>query len=362
MEKKYEIVTETVKGWIITGKYKENEKIPTESKLMATFEVSRHTIRKALSDLEVQGLVYRIQGGGTFVASQRQRIEKSIHKTVAVMATHINDYIFPAIISGIEKVLSEQSVSLLLSSTRNDEKFEQNNLIKLLSTDISGLIVEPTKSAFTIKNEGLYADLQKTGVPIITINSKFKELVTPYFIMDDFAGGKLATEYILTHRHQKILGVFKTDDQQGIDRMDGFTYAIQSSNRVTDINILTYKSGELEEELPIRLRKVVANLENRPTAIICYNDQIAALVYNQCLGLGLNIPEDISIISFDNSMLSSNFGTRITSIDHPKTSMGQDAAKLMLQMLGNSNRNFIESSRIYQPKVIAGDSVRTLGS
>lgn len=67
MKVKYETVKQTLRNEIIDGKYKINEKLPTESELMKRFDVSRYTIRRAVDDLENEHYIYRIQGGGMFV-------------------------------------------------------------------------------------------------------------------------------------------------------------------------------------------------------------------------------------------------------------------------------------------------------
>lgn len=359
MEKKYQVVTETIKSWIGDGKYQPNEKLPTESELMNIFEVSRHTVRKSLSDLEVKGLVYRIQGGGTFVAEAKREINAMDNQAVAILTTHINDYIFPSIISGIESELSPQSISLMLSSTQNNENLERKELLKFLNTGISGLIVEPTKSAFNLKNIDLYKELLKNNTPIITINSHSKDLNTPYFVMDDFHGGQLATDYLLKHQHVNILGIFKTDDQQGIDRMNGFNDEMQRSQLSGSTENLLFQSGSSKEHVVDRLRDVLSR-SNRPSAIICYNDQIAVTTYDLALSMGIKVPEELSIIGFDNSTLAHSFGIRLTSINHPKAEMGRDAAELMIKMISDPNKNYSEQSKVYEPEIVAGDSVTNM--
>lgn len=358
MEKKYQVVTEAIQDWIDSGKYQPNQKLPTELKLMELFKVSRHTIRKSLSDLEVRGLVYRIQGGGTFVADKKRKAAATARDahTVAILTTHINDYIFPAIISGIESELTAQSISMMLSSTQNNTHLEQHNLNKILNSNIDGLIVEPTKSAFEIKNLPLYQELYAEHVPIITLNAKIKGLDVPYFVMDDFEGGRIATKYLLDKGHQNILGVFKTDDQQGIDRMNGFNYAIQQSQIPSLNRSLMFQSGDAKANLGMRLREIF-ELPDRPTALICYNDQIAVTAFNLALSMGIKVPEQLSIIGFDNSTLAHSFGINLTSVNHPKVQMGQDAAELMIRMLKDPNKDFRASSQTYQPEIIAGDSV-----
>ncbi|KRK70500.1 GntR family transcriptional regulator [Lacticaseibacillus nasuensis] len=355
MEKKYQTVTDTIQRWITSGQYHENDKLPTESELMAQFDVSRHTVRKALGDLESDGYVYRVQGGGTYVAERRLK-PVSTMQSVAVMATHINDYIFPAIISGIERVLSAQSVSLMLSSTENSEELEAKNLSKLMNSAIDGLIVEPTRSAFTVKNEAMYAQLAQSHVPIVTMNARFKDLQVPYFVMDDFEGGKMATEYVLQHHHTHIMGIFKTDDQQGVDRMNGYVYALQKANQPTVATTFLYQSGKSENNMGDRLRKLFAQTD-RPTAMICYNDKIAVLAYNIAQTMGIQVPEQLSIIGFDNSSLASSYGLHLTSVNHPKANMGRDAAELILRMIQNPTKDFLSDSKTYTPELVIGESV-----
>lgn len=360
MEKKYQVVTDTIKDWIATGKYQSDDKLPTESELMNIFEVSRHTIRKSLSDLEVKGIVYRIQGGGTFVADEKREIRNvTDSQVVAILTTHINDYIFPSIIAGIESKLSSQSISLMLSSTKNNEELERRGLLKLLNNGISGLIVEPTKSAFNLKNIDLYKDLLKEHVPIITINSRTKDLETPYFVMDDFRGGQVATEYLLKHHHTNVLGIFKTDDQQGIDRMNGFNDVMQRSQSSGSAENILFQSGSSKEHVVDRLKGILSR-PNQPTAIICYNDQIAVATYDLALSMGIKVPEELSIIGFDNSTLAHSFGIRLTSINHPKAEMGRDAAELMIKMMEEPNKDYLGQSKVYEPEIVTGDSVANI--
>ncbi|MCI1986765.1 MAG: GntR family transcriptional regulator [Lactobacillus sp.] len=358
MEKKYQTVNRVIQSWIADGEYKENEKLPTESDLMKRFEVSRHTVRKALADLETDGIVYRIQGGGTYVRGLEPRLPKLAERNaVGVMATHLNDYIFPSIIAGIERILSQDATSLVLSSTQNDEMIEAQSITKL--SNINGLIVEPARSAFIIKNEPRFAELSAQNIPIVTINAKFKQLATPYFVMDDFSGGKLAAEYILKNNHRHILGIFKNDDQQGVDRLEGFTYALQAFDIEDVTATLFYQSSTPQEKIGAKLQSILSGAD-RPTAIVCYNDQMAVLAYNTAQTLGVKVPQDLSIIGFDNSSLASGYGLHLTSVNHPKAQMGEDAADLILKMIKEPNKEFMNMSKVYAPELVIGDSVRRL--
>ncbi|WP_225046906.1 GntR family transcriptional regulator [Lacticaseibacillus kribbianus] len=360
MEKKYQAVTAAIRGWIADGQYGDDAQLPTESALMQQFAVSRHTIRKALAELEAAAWVYRVQGAGSFVTPKAKRgAGQPAQGTVAVIATYLNDYIFPAIIEGVEQTLSASGVALMLASTRNDPALEAQTLARFLANPVSGLIIEPSQSAFELANRDGYRKLLEAGVPMLTINARAADLPVPALVMDDAAGGRLATEYVLARHHRRLLGVFKTDDQQGIDRMNGFVTALQRMSGSTAASLVTYRTETAPATLEAQLTAVLAR-PDRPTAVVCYNDTVALRVATVAQGLGLTVPADLSLIGFDNAGLATATGEQLTSIDHPKAQMGQDAAAMMLSMLAAAPKAALPQSRVYAPVVVPGDTVRDL--
>ena len=99
LETKYEMVEKDIKEKILSGSYAINDKLPTESAMMKTYQVSRYTIRRAISDLENEQFIYTIQGGGMFVDDWQKKIrqEPLENKQIGVITTHIANYIFPNI-------------------------------------------------------------------------------------------------------------------------------------------------------------------------------------------------------------------------------------------------------------------------
>ncbi|MBU3100246.1 MULTISPECIES: GntR family transcriptional regulator [Clostridium] len=358
MKYKYEEVIEQIINWAITGKYKPNEKIPTEYELMSLFKVSRHTVRKAISDLESQQYIYTIQGSGTYLSDWKQNnlyLKKT--KNVGVLTTHISNYIFPDIIKGIESTLYDESFSLLLSSTNNNLMLENSNLRNLLAHKIDGLILEPTKSAYQIHNLEYLNSMISQNVPIIMINATYSAIKTPSLCIDDFTGGKIATEYLLSLGHKNIMGIFKVDDSQGIHRMNGFITKCLEKEIPPSSEILTYLSEEVETILPQRIKYALKS-KKRPTGIFCYNDEIAYMVLNIAHDLKLKIPEDLSIIGFDDSPISKIMEPKLTSMTHPKEKMGRDAAKLIIKLINNGNHFEESDSILYEPELIIRNSTK----
>ena len=96
--------------------------------------------------------------------------------------------------------------------------------------------------------------------------------------------------------------------------------------------------------------------DKRPTGIFCYNDEIAYMVLNIAYKLKIKIPEDLSIIGFDDSSLSRIMEPKLTSITHPKEQMGKDAANLIIKLVNNDNKFEASDSILYEPRLIIRNS------
>ncbi len=106
----------------MSGKVKAGEKLPSENELSACYNISRHTVRKALSMLIQEGYIVAEHGRGTFCSERMCHLRKS--GNIAVITTYISDYIFPRLIQGMDKVLTENGYSIILKNTANSRTKE----------------------------------------------------------------------------------------------------------------------------------------------------------------------------------------------------------------------------------------------
>lgn len=369
---KYNMVKETIKEWITSGEVKPGEKIYSENELVKIFNVSRHTIRQAVGDLVHQGWLYREQGAGTFCSNtisqngqphnqenKRQQPANGNGKNIGVITTYISDYIFPSIIKGIESYLTRHGYSLSFACTDNDIEKEKQCLQTMLSRNIDGLIVEPTKSSSYNPNINYYLELEQHNIPYLMINQVYPQLNPPHIVVNDENGGFIATEHLIKLGHEKIIGLFKTDDLQGSNRMQGFIRAFRENNiSLFPEMIITYATGKHElQHMMEKLKELFVSPKTTPTGIICYNDQVALAVLHLLRGLDLKVPDDISIVGYDDSYLAEASEIKLTSVAHPKTQMGIEAAKWIVAAVEKENpEDITQQSIIYEPELIIRNS------
>ncbi len=308
------------------------EKIYSENELAETFEMSRNTVRQAIGELVNEGWLYRVQGKGTFVNRKPgESTERS--KTIAVVTTYLNDYIFPSIIRGIDSILSINNYSMILSCTYNQHQKERLCLENLLNQNLSGIIVEPTKSALPNPNIDLYKKFTEQGVPVLFMHGSYRELEYSYVVEDDTKAGYIAAKHLIDLGHEKIAGIFKMDDIQGHHRFSGFQKAHNEAQlQVSDSSIMWFETNEMD----IKFNKSDIQLQNlisQSTALVCYNDQIALKVLDALREKELKVPENISLVSFDDSQLALASEPKLTTVAHPKETLGEEAAKAIINMI-----------------------------
>lgn len=357
---KYKHVKNQIKAWITEGKIKPDEKIQSENELVEIFQVSRHTIRQALNELVNEGWLYRQQGRGTFCKERSEKTVNHIDRTIGIITTSITDYIFPSIIRGIESYLSEKGYNLLLASTNHDINRERKCLENMLGQKLDGLIVEPTKSAIYNPNLNTYLNIEKNKIPYVMINASYSGLEPASITVDDEQGGFLAAEHLIKLGHTKIGGIFKIDDLQGVNRMKGFMRACREFDvPIQPGSILTFMTEDQSANLHTSIRELVAE-PNRPTAFFCYNDQIALMLLDVIREKSLRVPEDISIVGFDDSQLALASEVKFTTLTHPKMEMGLLAAKMVVDAIENQKELRIADEVVYKPELVIRNSTRQI--
>lgn len=338
---RYMVVVDWVKGELSEGNLNPGDRLNSEYELSEKFSLSRQTIRHAISVLEKEGYVNRIQGSGTYI-SNNNITDKVNRKNIAIITTYVDAYIFPQTIQHMERVLSDAGYTVQISFTNNRISREKSILEAIVEKDdIAGVIAEPTKSNLPNPNLKYYEQLMKKHVPVLFMNSYYAELNAPHVSMNDKMAGKIATKYVIDQGHTKIGGVFKLDDGQGARRYAGFLEAMnQADLRVTGNDLLWFDTVDIEnnDNVSILVDKIRSRLSTR-TAIVMYNDEVAYKVITELRNKGINIPEDISIIGIDDSILSTSGPVQISSVAYPTKDIADKIARNMLELIKDGRFN-----------------------
>jgi len=354
---KYYVLMEALKKDILSGKINPGDKLPSENQLTLQYTISRHTVRKALSILVNDGYVVAEHGRGTFCA-KRGRMGASSHN-IAVITTYISDYIFPRLIQGMDHVLTKNGYSIILKNTGNSQKNEARCLEDILTKNVDGLIIEPSKSEVLCRHTNLYELLDQSNIPYVFIQGVYPQMIEkPSILMDDVHGSYLLTKYLIELGHKRIVGIFKVDDLQGSRRHKGYVKALQEGGFMYDPDLVIWFHTEDRHEKPSTGLRILMNEGVKFDAVVCYNDQTALEIIRILNQSGRKVPEDISVTGYDDSIIAENGPVKLTTISHPKEVLGEMAAQLLIEKINGVSEKDSKVARIVEPTMLIRESCR----
>lgn len=333
---KYKELAEQLKQELTNSLSRGLTRLPTEQELCRQYQVSRQTVRQALSLLEQEALIIRKQGSGSYATGL---LPEPSQNKIALMLSSDTEYLSPALLQSLESLLSEEgyTVSSFLTDNRTDR--ERSFLQELIDTPVRGLIAEPFRSALPTPNYDLYEELAGKGTGIVFINGYYPNLSSPLYVADDnYAGGFLLGQFLIQQRHRQIAGIFQMDTLQGQERYLGFARAmLEAGLPASDTHIGWFSSEDL-----LRLEKsqdtgflsdFISRRLTACSAVVCQNDEIAYWLIKRLLTQNIHVPGDISVASFDNSYLCELSAPRLTSLAHKPQAAASCAVLLLLQKL-----------------------------
>lgn len=311
-------------------------RLPTEAELGRQYQVSRQTVRQALSLLSAQGLITTRQGSGSYATGLSTDGSRN---TIALFVRSEQEYIYPELIGDIRSVLTEKGCTLSVCPT-DDQVIKEREFLEALSRHPPrGMIVEPCKSALPNPNLDLYEQLHRREVPLVFLHGAYAALPWAICIKDDNDyGGRQLGQHLLDQGHTRIACLFKIDDIRGIERYHGFQSHMRDAGyMVPDDKIGWYTSAELdllEKKQDTRflsefLQKQLAGC----SALVCQNDEIAYWMIKELAYAGLEVPRDITVVCFSDSYLSELSHVRITTLAHGPHEMARCAVDCMLRSL-----------------------------
>lgn len=340
---KYQQLKEFLFRYFVDERYQANQKLPTEHAFMSKFNVSRGTIRHALAELEHEGVLYRIQGSGTFFSGKLFPASQKSH-LIGVVTPSLSFYIYPQIIQGITDFVQQRDYHLLLGCSTTSLGLELGCIEQLLAKDIDGLIFEPAPGFQYAPNAELFRRLKSLDIPVVFMGAALDDADLSYVSVDDLEGGFRATEYLINAGHRLIACLYPPHVFAGQDRFRGYVNALNAYGLAQDERLVktisTFYTNETPAQTIFLMKELLALGSERPTAVFCFNDLIAAQSYKAIKEARLRVPDDISLIGFDDSEMAIQLPVSLTSMIHPKYYLGKWAAELLLEMIAASECRF----------------------
>ena len=271
--------------------------------------------------------------------------------TIGLILPSVANPYFADLSSVIISEAHRNGYTTIVTDSMESEYNQKANIAMLISRRVDGIIAAPCGD-----NPALLEEINKTNIPVILVDRPFKDSHLPHVTTNNYAGGFDATNYLIRNGHKRIACI------QGVKtsvpnrkRVAGYMDALKrvglEENAVVVGNEFSLQNGYLET-------KLLLNSKSAPTAIFTLSNTIGLGAIKAIREAGLRIPEDISLVVFDNNIYMDYLIPPITRVSQPVEEMAKLSVKLLFESIESDKR--LSTQIELAPELIARDSVMNL--
>jgi len=263
---------------------------------------------------------------------------------IALLIPDISDATFSENAKGVEEAAKEFNYNVIFYNTGYSFTKEKEAIETLRAHQVDGLIITTN-----YPDSDYLEHLNNSGYPFVLLRRRSLNNSISYVDVDNFYGGYIAVKHLIKLNHEKIGFVLLPNDSTTVrERMKGALHAL-SEHKLALNNEFVFQKDKSEESGIMAIKKLMSR-KDRPTALFALNDRIAFGAYLETLRMGIDVPNELSIIGFDDLFYSSLPHIEMTTISIPRFEMGMEAMKILAHKLTNPKDK--TSSMIFKPQLV----------
>ena len=337
---KYKEIASALREQMIASASPVSYKLPTEKELCQTYCVSRQTIRQALDLLTKEGFIYTKQGSGIYTIP----LSSHTNGKVVFLLSEDDEYTYPAFISDIKKRLAKYNITPLIHITDQNYNTERTLLTSLLKQPPAVLVVEGVRDGLYNPNIDLYEQLTALNVSVIFLGPGYDALPQAHHIItDDYMGGYLLGEHLIACDRYQVSCILPDFMSNARLRYQGLLAAYRDhSLPMPSEEIRRYDWNDvkrLRTKQDTHFLRSFLHSYKHMDAVFCYNDEIAYHLIKELGHAQVSVPDEVSVVSFDNSYLSRISTPPLTTLSLEDYSLEKELAEQIHVLLKNYSMN-----------------------
>jgi GntR family transcriptional regulator, arabinose operon transcriptional repressor len=328
---------------IVSGRWSKGTLIPSETQFSNHLKISRSTVRLALQQIELEGLIERRPGKGTFVIYQPS--QESQKQLIAFVTNDFTNAESVNLLNGAENEIRKAGYHITFNNVQSSEE-EIELLTRFQEQDVAGVLIWPNAD-YPHGREQHVKIYHTIDLPIVFLDRNVPGVDHDCVTSDNFGGATMLMQHLVELGHEQI--VFLTHTKMDIlpvmeryrayqDVMCKAGLAPQEPwlighNREINRNVALVASTDVNSLEFQQIKNYLLNASPRPTAIFALNDYVAILAMRVVKHLNIKLPEEISIVGFDDIDLAAHLETPLTTIAQDSFGIGKRAAQLLIDRL-----------------------------
>lgn len=304
------------------------------------------------SDTSRQAVLAAMESLSYHPNANARALAQQATETIGLVVGDVSDPFFGAMVKAVEQVAYHTGNFLLIGNGYHDEHKERQAIEQLMRHRCAALVVH----AKMIPDAELVG-LMKQIPGMVLINRILPDYKDRCVALDDRYGAWLATRHLIQQGHTRI-GYLCSNHaiSDAEDRLQGYYNALKESGLPANDRLVTF--GEPDESGGEQAMTELLGRGKNFTAIACYNDSMAAGAMGVLNDNGIDVPREISLIGFDDVLISRYVRPRLTTVRYPIVTMATQAAELALAL--SEARPLPEITHLFNPTLVRRQSVSTL--
>ena len=281
-----------------------------------------------------------------------QSLKNARTNTIGVIVPEIKHDFFSAALNGIEDVTYAAGFTIMVCKSNESHDREILNTRALQTNRVAGFIISVAQDSV---NHEHFQNLKEKDIPIVFFDRIAEDVEANKVLIDDFEAAFNATEFLIKKGYKRIAHIKGPDTVLiGKERLNGYVAALKKYGIKYQSNLVI--PGGLYEEDGIRAFKNIMKLRKLPDAILAVTDPVAIGVFTMMKQKGLKIPDDMALMGFSNSEITSIVEPSISTVAQPAYEMGAEAAKMLLEEIHYKGTNYQYRTIVLSSQLIERDS------
>lgn len=281
--------------------------------------------------------------------AQRLRTTSGQSKLLGLIIPDIQNQFYSSIVRGIEDVAYDKNYAVILCNSDEDHGKEKLYLDVLQSESVDGIILPPIHQHGKVVKE-----LIKSGMPVVCVDRKLSRERVDTVVINNEKGGYMAVEHLLSLGHRRIAILTSSPQFSSFEeRQRGYEQALRDHGLEIDEKLIR-EGDPRSSEHARQLANELLELERAPSAIFATNNLMTLGLLEAVNENGLKIPDDISVIGFDDMPWARAVTPPLTVIRQPGYEMGRRAAELMFQRIADPRREQVQI--MMEPGIVLRES------
>ena len=249
--------------------------------------------------------------------------------TVGVLIPDLNNPLFPPIVRGLEDKLAAAGYVALIGNTDADASRERMIFDQMRARRVDGFVL-----ATATLHDQILADAAAAGLPVVLMNRLSQDYDFPAVSVDNERGARLAVTHLAELGHTRIAHIAGPQEAStGVSRLRGFREGMAAHGLEVHENLVAY-AGRYTVEEGTRCSRELLAVPGGFTAVAAANDMLAVGCYAALDEVGLQCPDDISVIGFNDMPFIDRLRPPLTTVRFPHYQLGTEAAQLLLERIG----------------------------